>query len=83
MGDGEGETRELNYQGEGSLTKSTGCSSKGPEFNSQPRNGGSQPCVTLVPGMQMYTQTKQCTFWPPQALGHSTRYTDLHGSKFT
>jgi hypothetical protein len=30
---------------DGSLVKSTGCSSRGPEFNSQQPHGGSQPSV--------------------------------------
>jgi len=30
---------------EGSAIKSTGCSSRGPEFNSQQPHGGSQPFV--------------------------------------
>ena len=32
------------------VTKSTGCSSRGPEFDSQHPHGASQPSVTLVPG---------------------------------
>jgi hypothetical protein len=31
---------------DGSAIKSTGCSSKGPEFNSQQPHGGSQPFIT-------------------------------------
>jgi hypothetical protein len=30
---------------DGSAVKSTDCSSRGPEFNSQQSHGGSQPCV--------------------------------------
>jgi hypothetical protein len=32
---------------EGSAIKSTGCSSRGPEFNSQQLHGGSQPYITV------------------------------------
>jgi hypothetical protein len=36
-----------NFRGwrDGSVMKSTGCSSRGPEFNSQQPHGGSQPSV--------------------------------------
>jgi hypothetical protein len=36
-----------NYRGwrDGSAVKSTNCTSKGPEFNSQQQHGGSQPSV--------------------------------------
>jgi hypothetical protein len=32
----------------GSVVKSTDCSSRGPEFNSQQPHGGSQPSVILM-----------------------------------
>jgi hypothetical protein len=35
---------------DGSVVKSTGCSSKGPRFNSQYPHGGSQLSITSVPG---------------------------------
>jgi hypothetical protein len=34
------------------VVKSTGCSSRGPRFNSQQPHGCSQPSVILVPGDQ-------------------------------
>jgi hypothetical protein len=33
---------------DGSVVKSTGCSSRGPEFKSQQPHGGSQPSVCLL-----------------------------------
>ena len=35
------------------MLKSTGCSSRGPEFNSQHSHNGSQPSVILIPGYLM------------------------------
>ena len=39
--------KDANYWGwrDGSVVKSTDCSSRGPEFNSQQPHGGSQPSV--------------------------------------
>ena len=39
---------KMNHLGgerDGSAVKSTGCSSRGPKFNSQQAHDGSQPCV--------------------------------------
>jgi hypothetical protein len=42
--------------GDGAVGKGTGCSSKGPKFNSQHPHGGSQPSIRRSDGMQVYMQ---------------------------
>jgi hypothetical protein len=43
---------------DGSMVKSTGCSFRGPRFNSQYSHGNLKPSVTPVPGYLIF-------FWPP------------------
>ena len=50
---------------DGSVVKSTDCSSRGPEFNSQQLHGGSQPSVmrsVFSSDQQAYMQPEQCIY---------------------
>ena len=46
---------------DGSVVKSTGCSSRGPEFNSQESHGGSQPSVMESDAFFCYASTHEKT----------------------
>ena len=58
-------TQRIRGWRDGSEVKSTGCTSKGPEFNSQELHGGSQPSV------MKYT----ALFWPAGTYSGRPLYT--------
>jgi hypothetical protein len=55
-------TKTFRSLGDGSAVKNTGCSSRGPEFNSQQPHGGSQPSV----------MGSDALFWPADVNADST-----------
>jgi len=62
--------KKLAYWGwrDGSVVKSTVCSSRGPEFNSQQPHGGSQPSV----------MRSDALFWPEGALHAGRKLYDVY-----
>ena len=60
---------------DGSMVKSTGCSSREPRFNSQHPHSHSQPTVPPVPG------ESSNTFWPLQAPGTHVVHRHAHKIK--
>ena len=69
-----------------SVVRCTGCSSRGPRFDSQHPHDGSQPSVTLVPGDLMPSsgiQGTTCTWYPEIHKGKTTTRKIINNAKHT